>query len=187
MAKSANEVRVGNVLEYNKGLFRVLSRMHVQPGKGGAFVQMELKEITNGQKLNERFRSEDKVDVAILELADYQYLFDSGDTITVMSNETFEQIELNKELLNGKDKYLQDGMVISVEKHGERIVGATVPSKVTLKVAETEPVVKGQTASGSNKPAILENGVRVMVPPFVSVDDLVVVNTEEDSYMERAK
>jgi elongation factor P len=187
MAKIANDVRVGNIIVHDKRLWRVLKTEHVKPGKGGAFCQMELKDIKVGTKLNERFRSSEQMDIAIFEEQEAQYLFTTGDVITVMDNTTYEQTELNKELFSGNDIYLKDGMTITLELVQGEIVAAKVPAHVTLEVTEAEAVVKGQTASGSNKPAILENGVRVMVPQFINAGDRIIVHTENQTYVKRAE
>ncbi|MDX1949940.1 MAG: elongation factor P [Rickettsiales bacterium] len=187
MSKIANDIRVGNIIIHEKRLWKVLKTEHVKPGKGGAFVQMEMKEIKAGTKLNQRFRSEETIDVAHYEMKDYQYLFRSGNQITLMDTETFEQIEVDAELFNGTDVFLQDGMNIVVDIAEEQMISASVPAEVTLLVTEAEAVVKGQTAAGSNKPAILENGVRVMVPQFVATGDKIVVKTENSTYVKRAE
>jgi elongation factor P len=187
MSKNANSIRVGNIIILENKMWRVLKTMHTMPGKGGAFVQMELKDIKVGTKRNERFRSEEKVDTAHFEDRPFQYLFRNGAEITLMDNENYEQIEVDEELFGENHVFLQDGMTVKIEIAEDQLIAAKVPTMVTVKIAETEGVVKGQTAAGSNKPAILENGVRVMVPTFIEVDDLVVVNTEEGTYIERAK
>jgi len=184
---NANSVRLGNVIEYKNGLYKVLKLDHTQPGKGGAFVQMELKEITTGTKLNERFRSTVNVDVAFLEETKYQYLFDDGNLVTLMDMETYEQIEVAMSLFGGQAVYLQENMEVVIEDHDGTPIGGKVQKQIDLEVSETEPVVKGQTAASSNKPAILSNGIRVMVPPFVNVGDIIVVRTEDNQYIERRK
>lgn len=187
MSKIANDIRVGNIVIHEKRMWKVLKTEHVKPGKGGAFVQMEMKELKQGTKLNQRFRSEETIDVAHFEVKDYQYLYSSGDIITLMDSETYEQIEVNKEIFNGTEIYLQDGMKIIVEIAEEQMISANVPAEVTLLITEAEAVVKGQTAAGSNKPAILENGVRVMVPQFVATGDRIVVKTADSTYVKRAE
>lgn len=187
MSKIANDVRVGNIIVHQNKMWRVLKLDHVKPGKGGAFCQMELKELKQGTKLNERFRSTETIDVAMFEEKKMQYLFSSDNIITLMDNETYEQLEINSELFNGNEIFLQDGMEITLEMAEGEIIEAKVPTQVTLEITEAEAVVKGQTAAGSNKPAILENGVRVMVPTFVGAGDKVIVNTEEKAYVKRAE
>ncbi|MGH1577681.1 elongation factor P [Planktotalea sp.] len=183
---NGNEIRPGNVLEHNDGLWAAVKVDHVKPGKGGAFAQVELRNLRNGSKLNERFRSADKVEKVRLEQKDQQFLYESDGMLVFMDTETYEQIELPAELLGDRRPFLQDGMTIVVEMHEEEALNAKIPQKVICKIAETEPVVKGQTAANSFKPAILENGVKIMVPPFVGQDESIVVNTDTMDYSERA-
>ncbi|WP_415184956.1 elongation factor P [Phaeovulum sp.] len=187
MAKiNGNEIRPGNILEHDGGLWAAVKVNHVKPGKGGAFAQVELKNLRDGRKLNERFRSEDKVDQVRLDQKDQQFLYETDGRLVFMDSETYEQVELDAELLGDRRPFLQDGMTATVEYFGEEALTVSLPQKVTCKVVETEPVVKGQTATSSYKPAILDNGVRVMVPPFIGTDELIIVNTELFEYSERA-
>ena len=187
MAKiNGNEIRPGNVLEHDGGLWAAVKVDHVKPGKGGAFAQVEMRNLRNGSKLNERFRSADKVERVRLEQKEQQFLYESDGMLVFMDSQTYEQIELPAELLGERRPFLQDGMTIVVEFYDEEALNATVPQKVTCQVVETEPVVKGQTAANSFKPAILDNGVKVMVPPFIAQDEMIVVNTESMEYSERA-
>ncbi|MCF6445072.1 elongation factor P [Nereida sp. MMG025] len=183
---NGNEIRPGNVLEHNGGLWAAVKVDHVKPGKGGAFAQVEMKNLRNGSKLNERFRSADKVERVRLEQKDQQFLFESDGMLTFMDTDTYEQIELPADILGDRRPFLQDGMTIVIEYHEAEALSATLPQKVICKVVETEPVVKGQTAANSFKPAVLDNGVKVMVPPFVGQDEDIVVNTETMEYAERA-
>jgi len=183
---NGNEIRIGNILDHSGGLWSAVKVDHVKPGKGGAFAQVELRNLRNGSKLNERFRSADKVERVRLEQKDQQFLYESGGMLVFMDNETFDQIELPAEILGERRPYLQDGMTIKIEYHEDEALSASLPQKVTCKVVETEPVVKGQTAANSFKPAILDNGVKVMVPPFVGQDEDIIVNTETGEYSERA-
>ena len=183
---NGNEIRPGNVLEHNDGLWAAVKVDHVKPGKGGAFAQVELKNLRNGSKLNERFRSADKVERVRLEQKDMQFLFESDGMLTFMDTETYDQVELPADILGDRRPFLQDGMTIVVEFYESEALNATLPQKVTCQVTETEPVVKGQTAANSFKPAILDNGVKVMVPPFIAQDEMIVVNTETMEYSERA-
>ncbi len=183
---NGNEIRPGNVLEHNGGLWAAVKVDHVKPGKGGAFAQVEMRNLRNGSKLNERFRSADKVERVRLEQKDMQFLYESDGMLSFMDTETYDQVELPAELLGDRRPFLQDGMTIVVEFHEAEALNATVPQKVVCKIVETEPVVKGQTAANSFKPAILDNGVKVMVPPFVGNDEDIVVNTETMEYSERA-
>ena len=187
MAKiNGNEIRPGNVLEHNGGLWAAVKVDHVKPGKGGAFAQVEMRNLRNGTKLNERFRSADKVERVRLEQKDQQFLYEQDGMLIFMDAETYEQIELPAEILGERRPFLQDGMTILVEFHENEALNATLPQKVICRIVETEPVVKGQTAANSFKPALLDNGVRVMVPPFVGSDEDIVVNTETMEYSERA-
>ena len=183
---NGNEIRPGFVLEHNGGLWAAVKTDHVKPGKGGAFAQVELRNLRNGSKLNERFRSADKVERVRLEQKDMQFLYESDGMLVFMDTETFDQVELPTEILGERRPFLQDGMTIVVEFHEHEGLNATLPQKVTCTVVETEPVVKGQTAANSFKPAVLDNGVKVMVPPFVGQDEAIVVNTETMEYSERA-
>ncbi len=183
---NGNEIRPGNVLEHNGGLWAAVKVDHVKPGKGGAFAQVELRNLRNGSKLNERFRSADKVERVRLEQKDMQFLYETDGMLVFMDTETYDQVELPADILGDRRPFLQDGMTIVVEFHETEALNATLPQKVTCRIAETEPVVKGQTAANSFKPAILDNGVKVMVPPFVGQDEDIVVNTETMEYAERA-
>ena len=177
LKSTENEIRPGNVLEHNDGLWAAVKVDHVKPGKGGAFAQVELKNLRNGSKLNERFRSADKVERVRLEQKDQQFLYEDDGMLIFMDTETYEQIQLPADLLGDRRPFLQDGMTIVVEFYESEALNATVPQKVTCQIVETEPVVKGQTAANSFKPAILDNGVKVMVPPFVGQDEMIVVDT----------
>ncbi|MEM8658419.1 MAG: elongation factor P [Pseudomonadota bacterium] len=183
---NGNEIRPGNILEHNDGLWVAVKVGHVKPGKGGAFAQVEMKNLRNGSKLNERFRAADKVERVRLEQKDQQFLYESDGMLVFMDTDTYEQIELPSDILGDRRPFLQDGMTITVEFHESEALSATVPQKVTCTVVETEPAVKGQTAANSFKPAVLDNGVRVMIPPFVGQDEQIIVNTETMEYSERA-
>jgi elongation factor P len=183
---NGNEIRPGNVLEHNDGLWAAVKVDHVKPGKGGAFAQVEMKNLRNGSKLNERFRSADKVEKVRLEQKDQQFLYENDGMLVFMDLETFDQIELPADILGERKSFLQDGMTVVIEYHESEALSASLPQKVTCKVAETEPVVKGQTAAKSFKPAVLDNGVKVMVPPFVGQDEDIIINTETMEYSERA-
>ncbi|MEC7764324.1 MAG: elongation factor P [Pseudomonadota bacterium] len=183
---NGNEIRPGNVLEHNDGLWAAVKVDHVKPGKGGAFAQVELRNLRNGSKLNERFRSADKVERVRLEQKDMQFLYESDGMLSFMDTETFDQVELPADILGDRRPFLQDGMTIVVEFHDTEALNATLPQKVTCVIEETEPVVKGQTAANSFKPALLDNGVRITVPPFVGQGESIIVNTETMEYSERA-
>ncbi|QCO54908.1 elongation factor P [Pseudorhodobacter turbinis] len=183
---NGNEIKPGYVLEHDKGLWAAVKVNSVKPGKGGAFAQVELKNLRDGRKLNERFRSEDKVERVSLETKDQQFLYETDGMLVFMDNETFEQIELPADLLGERRPFLQDGMMAAVEYYGDEALSMRLPQKVRCKIVETEPVQKGQTAANSFKPAILDNGVRIMIPPFIGVDEDIIVHTELMEYSERA-
>ena len=183
---NGNEIRIGNVLEHNGGLWSAVKVDHVKPGKGGAFAQVEMRNLRNGSKLNERFRSADKVEKVRLEQKDQQFLYENDGMLVFMDMETYDQIELPVELLGDRRPFLQDGMTVQIEFYEAEALHATVHQKVTCKILETEPVVKGQTAANSFKPAILDNGIKVMVPPFVGPEEMIIVDTISMEYTERA-
>ena len=186
MKINGNEIRPGNIIEHKGALWVAVKTQAVKPGKGPAYAQVELKNAVDGTKLNERFRSSETVERVRLEQKDYQFLFADGDMLTFMDSDTYEQIQIPVGLLEERAAFLQDGMKVTVESHEGRAIGIALPDQVTLQVVEAEPVVKGQTAASSYKPAKLENGVRVLVPPFVGVGERVVVDTNELTYVRRA-
>ena len=187
MKINANTIKPGMILEYQNGLWVVVKTEHVKPGKGGAFAQVEMKNLVTRTKLNERFRSDDTVERVTLEQRDHSFLYEDGDMLVFMDTENYEQISLAKEWV-GEDqvRFLHDGMVVVIESHDEKPIGMSLPDTVVLEVVETEPTIKGQTASSSYKPAIASNGMRVMIPPFMGVGERIVVSTETGEYMKRA-
>lgn len=187
MKINANSIRPGNVLEFNKKLWVVAKIMHTQPGKGGAYIQVEMKDIREGTKLNERFRSSEDVERVHLDTMDYQFLFSDGEELTLMNLETYDQVSVSKDLVGDSLPFLQDGMNVKVVQYEGNPISIELPEDVTLEIVEAEPVVKGQTATSSYKPAILENGVRVLVPPFIEVGTRVIVKTADGEYVGRAK
>ncbi len=188
MKIDGNAIRAGMVIEHQGRLWRAVKTTHTQPGKGGAYLQVELKDIRDGTKLNERFRSSEKVERATLSQKEHQFLFADDGMFTFMDNETYDQVMLSIDQI-GDDQtpYLQDGMTVIIESHEGDPIGVQLPDRVTLEVVETEAVVKGQTAASSYKPALLDNGVRTSVPPHVETGTRVVVNPADGSYVERAK
>ena len=188
MKINGNAIRPGHIIEHQGRLWRATKIAHTQPGKGGAYLQAELKDIRDGTKLNERFRSSETVERVRLDQKQYQFLFSDGDDYTFMDNGSFEQITLNIDFV-GEDaaKFLQDGMTVTIESYEESPIGVELPETVTMRIVEADPVVKGQTAASSFKPAIIENGVRVMVPPHIESGTRIVVNTADATYVERAK
>jgi len=187
MKINGNEIRRGNVIEHKNRLWVVVKTEHVKPGKGPAYAQVELKDLRDGTKLNERFRASESVERVRLDEKPYQFLFEEGNSLTFMDQETFEQVSIAKELLGEAAAFLQEGMVVSVCSYESEIVQVTLPDTVTMMITECEPVVKGQTATSSYKPALLENSVRIMVPPHIEVGTRVIVNTADGTYVERAK
>jgi elongation factor P len=187
MKVAAITLRKGNVLEYNGKLMLVTGHDIMQPGKGASVIQVEMRDIRSGNKDNVRFRTQETVERVRLEQTEHQYLFSDGDAYTFMNNETYDQVTIDKEMIGDAAIYLQDGMVVSIETYEGEPLGVQLPDNVTLEVVEAEPVIKGQTATTSYKPAILENGAKVMVPPHIDVGTRVVVRTEDSTYIERAK
>ncbi|WP_159586181.1 elongation factor P [Chelativorans xinjiangense] len=186
MKINGNEIRPGNVIEHNGGLWVAVKTNAVKPGKGGAYNQVELKNLIDGTKLNERFRAAETVEKVRLEQKDFSYLYEQGDALVFMDTETYEQLELQKDFVGDRAAFLQDGMTVTVELYQEKPIGISLPDQVTLQVVEADPVVKGQTAASSYKPAVMENGIRVMVPPFVTSGEKIVVDTNDITYIRRA-
>lgn len=187
MKISGNAVRVGNVIEYEGKLWVAVKTQHTQPGKGGAYMQVELKNLTEGTKTNVRFRSSEQVERVFLDASPYQYLYAEGDDLIFMDQETFEQITLSRDFVGDAADFLQDGMVVNVSSYEGKPLSIQLPDTVVLTITEADPVVKGQTASSSFKPAVLENGMRVMVPPHIGSGMRIVINTDDRTYVERAK
>ena len=187
MAKiNGNEIRPGMVIEYQDTLWVAVKTMAVKPGKGPAYNQVELKNLIDGRKLNNRFGSDERVERARLEQKDFQFLYKQGEALVFMDNESYEQLELQEEFVGERAAFLQDGMTVTLEMHDERPIGIKLPDQVTLTVVEADPVVKGQTAASSYKPAKLDNGLRVMVPPFITTGERIIVDTNEVTYIRRA-
>lgn len=187
MKVAAITLRKGNVLDYNGKLMIVTGQEIMQPGKGASVIQVEMRDIRSGNKDNVRFRTQETVERVRLDQTDHQYLFSDGDTYTFMNTETYDQISVNKELIGDPAIFLQDGMVVSIETFEGEPLGVHLPDSVICEIVEAEPVVKGQTATTSYKPAILANGAKVMVPPHVESGTRIVVKTEDGAYVERAK
>lgn len=188
MKISANSIKLGSVLVHKDQLWVVAKPPeHTKPGKGGAYVQVEMKNIKTGIKLNERFSSTDNVEKAFLETKDCQYLYEEDGKLVFMDNENYEQIMVNKEFVGDQLPFLADSMIVKVEFYGTEPITIELPNHVTLEVVETDPVIKGATATSSYKPAILENGVRVSVPPYLVTGEKIVVRTSDSTFVERAK
>lgn len=186
MKINGNAIRPGNVVEHKGGLWAAVKIQHTQPGKGGAYLQVELKNLRDGTKLNERFRASESVEKVRLEQKPHQYLFADGEMLTFMDTNTYDQVSISTDMIGERAVYLQDGMAVEIEFHEDSPLTVILPEYVTLEITETEPTVKGQTAASSYKPAIMENGVRIMVPPFCGTGEKVVVNTETSEYLKRA-
>jgi elongation factor P len=188
MAKiTGNEISPGTLINYNGGLWIAVKTQKVKPGKGGAYNQVELKNVTQGTKLNQRFRSDEAVDEVHLDKKDFQFLYASGDMLTFMDMETYDQIELATDFVGDQAQFLQDGMKTLVQLYEGKPIGIKLPVQVTLTVAEADPVLKGGTAAPSFKTAVLENGLKIQVPPFVGAGERIVVATEDGSYVRRAE
>lgn len=187
MKISGGELRPGIIVNYKNRLLTVVKTQHVKPGKGPAYMQAELKDIETATKLNERFRTDESLERVRLDETEYQYLFEDGDNLTFMDQESFEQISIPKDILGDQVDFLTEGMQVSVSSYQGRPVAVRLPDTVIMEITEADPVVKGQTAASSYKPAILTNGVRIMVPPHVGTGMRVVVNIADREYVERAK
>jgi elongation factor P len=187
MKIAGNEIKPGAVIEHDGSLWVAVKTQAVKPGKGGAYNQVELKNLFDGRKLNERFRSAESVEAIELEFKPYTFLFEAGDVLTFMDKETFDQIEIAKDFMGERAAFLSEGTEVKVESYEGRPIAVKLPLQVTLSVTETDPVVKGQTAAPSYKPAMLENGLRVMVPPFIDVGSKIIVSTDEVEYIKRAE
>ena len=187
MAKiSGVDIRPGNIIEYEKGIWKVAKTQHTQPGKGGAFMQVEMKNLIDGRKTNVRFRSQDTIERVRLDTKDFQFLFVDGDSLVFMDQENYEQITLPADLIGEAAAFLTDGMEVTLEMYDERPISVALPEQVEATIVEADAVVKGQTASSSFKPAILDTGVRVMVPPHIGAGTKIVVDVYEQTYVRRA-
>lgn len=188
MKISANSIRAGNVLVIDGQLWTVSKQPeHTKPGKGGAYVQVEMKNMKTGNKMNERFSSTDNVEKAFLEQKDFQYLYSEGDMLIFMDNESFEQISLQKEIMGERLNFLTESMNVKLEFFEETPLSVELPTTVILEIEETDPIIKGATVTSSYKPAICTNNIKVMVPPYVEMGQKIVVKTEDSTFVERAK
>jgi elongation factor P len=186
MKISGVDIRPGNIIEYEGGIWRAVKIQHTQPGKGGAYMQVELKNLIDGRKNNVRFRSAETVERIRLDTKDFQFLYHDGDMLVFMDKENYEQVSLPEDLIGEPAAFLQDGMDVIMELHEERPISVQLPDTIEAKIVEADAVVKGQTASSSYKPAILDNGVRVMVPPHITSGTRIVVDTYSREYVRRA-
>ena len=185
MKINAGEIRVGMLLEYKNDLWLVLKTQHVKPGKGGAFAQVEMKSVGKNTKLNERFRSSETVEKASLEETDFNYLYDDENNYIFMDPKTFEQIEIKKGLIGEKGKLMTENLKVSVSFHNENPISVDLPNQVTCKIETTDVALKGQTVSSSYKPATLNNGLNIQVPPFIDSGVEVIVDTRTLEYIKK--
>ena len=186
MKISGVDIRPGNIIEFEGGLWRAVKIQHTQPGKGGAYMQVEMKNLIDGRKTNNRFRSDERVERVRLDTKDFQFLFRDGDQLTFMDKDTYDQITLPTDMLGDEVAFLQDGMDVVLELHDERPISVQLPDQIEATIVEAYAVVKGQTASSSYKPAVLDNGVRVMVPPHIASGTRIVVDVYNKEYVRRA-
>jgi elongation factor P len=187
MKISGVDIRPGNIIEYEGGIWRAVKIQHTQPGKGGAYMQVELKNLIDGRKNNVRFRSAETVERVRLDTKDYQYLYHDGDSLVFMDKDTYEQVSLREDMIGEPAAFLQDGMDVVMELYNERPISVQLPDQIEATIVEADAVVKGQTASSSYKPAVLDNGVRVMVPPHISAGTRIVVDVYSREYVKRAE
>ncbi len=187
MKIAGNEIKPGAVIEHDGTLWVAVKSQAVKPGKGGAYNQVELKNLFDGRKLNERFRSAESVESIELDFKPYTFLYESGEMLTFMDKETFDQIEIAKDFIGERAAFLADGMEVKVESYEGKPISVKLPVQVLQTVVETDPAVKGQTAAPSYKPAMLDNGLKVMVPPFIDVGSKVIVSTDDVLYVKRAE
>ena len=188
MKIDGNQIKIGNILEIHSRLWRVLKTQHTQPGKGGAFLQVELKDIKDGTKMNQRFRSSESVERAILEEKEYQYLYKGDGKFYFMDNQTYEQIEVGNDIISvNQEKFLIENETLIIQIYESYPVSIVLPDTISLEVIEADAVVKGQTAASSYKPAVLERNIKTSVPPFIKIGDKVVISTNDSTYLEKAK
>jgi elongation factor P len=187
MKISGVDIRPGNIIEYEGGIWRAVKIQHTQPGKGGAYMQVEMKNLMDGRKTNIRFRSAETVERVRLDTKDFQFLYHDGDMLVFMDKLTYDQVSLPKDLLGDAAEFLQDGMDVVMELYNERPISVQLPDQIEATIVEADAVVKGQTASSSYKPAVLDNGVRVMVPPHIAAGTRIVVDVYNREYVKRAE
>ena len=185
MKINAGEIRVGMLLEHKNDLWQVLKTQHVKPGKGGAFAQVEMKSVNKNTKLNERFRSSETVEKASLEETNYNFLYEDESNYFFIDPKSFEQIEIKKDMIGDKGKLLTENLEVSVSFYNESPISVDLPNQVTCKIETTDAALKGQTVSSSYKPAVLNNGLNIQVPPFIEAGDEVIVDTRDFSYVKK--
>ena len=182
---SVNDLKNGLTLELDNGLWSVVEFLHVKPGKGAAFVRTKLKNVETGNVLEKTFRAGEKVAKAMLNRKEMQYLYKAGEEFVMMDLESYEQLQLTKDQVGDGVKYMKEDMIVQVLMHDTKIIGVDIPAHVELKVVDTPPAEKGNTAQGGTKPATLETGATIMVPLFVDIGDMIRVDTRTGEYMER--
>ena len=187
MKVAASSLRKGSVLDLDGKLYVVLSIENIHPGKGTPVTQLDMRRISDGVKVSERYRTTEQVERAFVDEREYTFLYSDGDGFHFMNPQTYDQVTVPKELVGDAAAYLQDGTLVTLSLHDEVPIALELPARATFEIVDTEPQMKGQTASGSYKPAMLSNGVRTMVPPYLAVGVRVVVMTADGSYVERAK
>ena len=185
MKINAGEIRVGMLLEYKNDLWQVLKTQHVKPGKGGAFAQIEMKSFGKNTKLNERFRSSETVEKASVDEINFNYLYDDENNFYFMNPKTFEQIEIKREILGEKGNFLKENLEVSISFYNENPISVELPNQVKCKINSTDAALKGQTVSSSYKPAIIENGVKIQVPPFIETGDEILLDTRTLEYVKK--
>ena len=185
MKINAGEIRVGMLLEFKNDLWQVLKTQHVKPGKGGAFNQVEMKSVNNNTKLNERFRSSDSVEKASLDEQKLNFLYEDENEYYFINQKTFEQINIKKKIIGEKGKFLSENLEITINFHNETPLSMELPNQIECKIDSTDVALKGQTVSSSYKPAILDNGIKIQVPPFIESGDTILVDTRTIEYIKK--
>ena len=185
MKINATEIRVGMLLEHKNDLWQVLKTQHVKPGKGGAFAQVEMKSINKNTKLNERFRSSETVEKASLDETNYNFLYEDEKNYFFMNPKSFEQIEINKGIVGEKGKLLTENLEVTVSFYNDNAISVELPNQVACKIKSTDAALKGQTVSSSYKPAVLENGLNIQVPPFIESEDEIIIDTRTLEYIKK--
>ena len=185
MKISGNEIRVGMLIEHKNDLWQVLKTQHVKPGKGGAFAQVEMKSVNRNTKLNERFRSSDTVEKASLDEIKFSYLYEDEDDYYFINPKTFEQINIKKDIIGEKGKLLTENLEVDISFYNESPLSVEMPNQVTCKVKTTDVALKGQTVSSSYKPATLDNGINIQVPPFIESEDEIIIDTRTIEYVKK--
>ena len=185
MKISGNEIRVGMLIEHKHDLWQVLKTQHVKPGKGGAFAQIEMKSVNRNTKLNERFRSSDTVEKASLDEIKFSYLYEDEDDYYFINPKTFEQINIKKNIIGEKGKLLTENLEVDISFYNESPLSVEMPNQVTCKVKTTDVALKGQTVSSSYKPATLDNGINIQVPPFIESEDEIIIDTRTIEYVKK--